>query len=215
MKIAIINCVNQKQQIAMAAGDLYTSISFKAKKAFVEKVYDKWYIFSLKYGIISPDTIIEPYNTTLVKNNRNHQQEFHNPNMVNTDTLSKLVCNQLQFINGELHYHTPKDYYNMVTDGLYVKQQGNQSLTVKQYKEALNLWNGNNLDECLQTISKKYTPNPEQLQYWVHPEQDEFYGTSYQLVKQYTHLGLNDADARKVARGKNKTHKGWKLKSGL
>ena len=212
MKIAIINCVNSKHSTAMPAGNLYTSISFRAKKAFVEKAYDKWYIFSLKYGIISPDTIIEPYNITLVKNNRNHQQEFHNPNMVDVNTLSTIVYNQLQSINGELHYHTPKDYYNMVIDGLYVKQQGNQSLTVKQYKEALNVCNGDNLDECLNIISKKYTPNPEQPQYWIHPEHNEFYGTSYQLVKQHSTLGLNDADARKVARGKNITHKGWKLK---
>ena len=72
MKIAIINCVNQKQQIATSAKDLYTSISFRAKRAFVEAKYDKWFIFSLKYGIIEPDTTIEPYNISLGLNNRNN-----------------------------------------------------------------------------------------------------------------------------------------------
>ena len=154
MKIAVINCVNLKHQTAMPAGDLYTSISFKAKKTFVEKAYDKWYIFSLKYGIISPDTIIEPYNVSLSTTDRNK----FNCEKVDKIKLKQLCLEQLKNIQGEIHWHTARKYYDIVSySGYIVKQQVNQSLTCGVYKKALNAFIGNNLSECLDIIK---TPKP-------------------------------------------------------
>jgi len=209
MKIAIINCVNSKHQTAMPAGDLYTSISFRAKKAFVEKAYDKWYIFSLKYGIISPDTIIEPYNISLALNNRNN----FDCEKVDKVKLKQLCLEQLKDIEGEIHWHTPRNYYDIVSySGYNVKQQVNQSLACEVYSNALNTFIDTNLTECLSIIQAPKPKNPEPHHNWIHLEYGEFYGRSYDLVRAFPNQGLDDADARKVGFGKNKTHKKWAIK---
>jgi len=209
MKIAIINCVNSKHKVAMPAGDLYTSISFRAKKAFVEKAYDKWYIFSLKYGIISPDIIIEPYNISLALNNRNQ----FNCEKVDIIKLKQLCLEQLKNIQGEIHWHTPRNYYDIVSySGYIVKQQVNQSLAYDVYSNALNMFINTNLTECLSIIQAPKPKNPEPYHNWIHPEYGEFYGRSYDLVRAFPNQGLDDADARKVGFGKNKTHKKWAIK---
>jgi len=40
---------------------------FKRAKEFASKNFDHWYILSAKYGLVSPDSVIEPYDKTLNK----------------------------------------------------------------------------------------------------------------------------------------------------
>jgi hypothetical protein len=206
MKVAIINCVNQKHQTATLAKDLYTSISFRAKRAFVEAKYDKWFIFSLKYGIIEPNTIVEPYNISLGLNNRNNFK----CEVVDVTALTELCKQQLKNISGDIDCHMPLNYYKMIKQGKWIKQPTNQSLAFDRYTQAINL----DLDDALQLIQAPKPHNPEPYHNWIHPEYGEFYGRSYDLVHNYPELKLDEADARKVGFGKNKTHKGWAVKKG-
>jgi len=48
------------------AKDAYISPYFRLCKLYAEKFSDKWVIFSGKYGIISPDTLLEDYDNKLV-----------------------------------------------------------------------------------------------------------------------------------------------------
>ena len=207
MKIAIINCVNQKHQTAMSAGDLYTSISFKAKKAFVKAKYDKWYIFSLKYGIIEPNTTIEPYNVSLGVTNRNYFID----EAVNVIALTELCKQQLKNISGDIDCHMPLNYYKMINQGKWIKQPNNQALTCGRYTQAIKL----DLDDALQSIQAPKPHNPEPYHNWIHIEHGEFYGRSYDLVHNYPQLKLDEANARNVGFGNTKSIKGWKLKNGL
>ena len=63
--IALIGCVKQKQNIACYACKMYTSPLFKKSYAYALKHTQKIYILSAKYGLLSPNTIILPYNETL------------------------------------------------------------------------------------------------------------------------------------------------------
>jgi cytoplasmic iron level regulating protein YaaA (DUF328/UPF0246 family) len=65
--IYLVACVSQKQAHAVPAELLYKSAWFLKASAYVRRHADHWYILSAKYGIVAPDTVIQPYNKTLAK----------------------------------------------------------------------------------------------------------------------------------------------------
>jgi len=62
---ALIACVKSKHPKPMAAKDLYSSALFTKSKAFVEQRGLTVYVLSAKYGLISGNRIIAPYEQTL------------------------------------------------------------------------------------------------------------------------------------------------------
>ena len=64
-KIALVACVSKKNSTPMPAQDLYISDWFRKASAYAMRVADEWYILSAKYGVVAPDTVIEPYDETL------------------------------------------------------------------------------------------------------------------------------------------------------
>lgn len=71
-RIALISCVKSKLPTAAPARDLYTSSLFQKMRAYAEANADRWYILSAEHGLLSPDTVIEPYERTV---NRMPQQD--------------------------------------------------------------------------------------------------------------------------------------------
>ena len=63
--VVLISCAKRKQHKPAKAKDLYDSTLFRAQRAFAEKFADDWYILSAKYGLLHPETEIEPYEQTL------------------------------------------------------------------------------------------------------------------------------------------------------
>jgi hypothetical protein len=63
--IVLVACSGQKLDHAAPAKDLYVSDLFKKARAYAEKFGCAWYILSAKHGVVSPDTVIEPYDETL------------------------------------------------------------------------------------------------------------------------------------------------------
>jgi len=62
MNIAILNCKGKKQSYTCSAEEMYSkSYIFSKQLEIVKKNYDKYYILSSKYGLVSPSTIIKPY----------------------------------------------------------------------------------------------------------------------------------------------------------
>jgi len=64
-RICLVACVSLKDTRKKRAGDIYLSPLFKKAKEFASKNFDRWYILSAKYGLITPDKLIEPYEKTL------------------------------------------------------------------------------------------------------------------------------------------------------
>jgi hypothetical protein len=65
MKIALIGCVKKKISIRAKAELLYDSTLFKYSIRYAKQEADKVFILLAKYGLISLDMIIEPYEVTL------------------------------------------------------------------------------------------------------------------------------------------------------
>ncbi|MEC5425868.1 hypothetical protein QGM71_20650 [Virgibacillus sp. C22-A2] len=70
-KIALLSCTKSKQTYPCEAREMYdTSNLFKKARAYVEMTeYDDWFILSAKYGLLNKETLIEPYDITLLTMN--------------------------------------------------------------------------------------------------------------------------------------------------
>ena len=70
-KLAIINCKSRKLKHRCPAEEMYShSFQFRSQVEFIKKYYDGYLILSTKYGLITPTTIIEPYNLSIAKGTR-------------------------------------------------------------------------------------------------------------------------------------------------
>lgn len=65
MKIALISCVKTKQDTPALAGELYISPLFRYLRAYARQHAKEWYILSAEHGLLSPETVISPYERTL------------------------------------------------------------------------------------------------------------------------------------------------------
>ena len=63
--VYLVSCVSRKVDRPMAAKDLYISDWFVKARAYVEQAGDEWFILSAEYGLVSPETVIAPYERTL------------------------------------------------------------------------------------------------------------------------------------------------------
>lgn len=63
--VAIIPCMNQKSDEPGPAREVWVGHHFQATLMHVEEFYDQVFIISFKYGLITPDTIIEPYDINI------------------------------------------------------------------------------------------------------------------------------------------------------
>lgn len=61
----LVSCVSRKRARSAAAKDLYTSDWFAKARAYVERISAPWFILSVEYGLLSPETEIAPYERTL------------------------------------------------------------------------------------------------------------------------------------------------------
>jgi hypothetical protein len=64
-RVALVACVGKKEAQPMAARDLYASDWFRKASAYAAREADEWYILSARYGLVSPDRVIAPYDETL------------------------------------------------------------------------------------------------------------------------------------------------------
>ena len=63
--IYLVSCVKGKLTGPAPARELYQSIWFNAARAYVENRNAEWFILSALHGLVSPEQIIKPYETTL------------------------------------------------------------------------------------------------------------------------------------------------------
>lgn len=64
-RIGLVGCVKRKLSQAAPARDLYVSDLFLARRAFVERTCQRWFILSALHGLVDPRRVLEPYDRTL------------------------------------------------------------------------------------------------------------------------------------------------------
>jgi Family of unknown function (DUF6884) len=63
--VYLVSCVSKKRETETQAKDLYISEWFARVREYVERTEDPWFILSAKFGLVTPDTVLAPYNETL------------------------------------------------------------------------------------------------------------------------------------------------------
>jgi len=87
-RIVLVSCVKSKTTGSNPAQDLYISDLFQKSSAYAKLIGDSWYILSAKYGLLSPDQVIEPYEKTLTKMGVRERKSWANNVM---SDLAKIV----------------------------------------------------------------------------------------------------------------------------
>jgi 5'-3' exonuclease len=64
-RVCLVSCSADKAESEANAEDLYISALFKKSRAWAELTGAHWYILSAKYGMVSPDTSLHPYDMCL------------------------------------------------------------------------------------------------------------------------------------------------------
>ena len=75
-KVYLVSCVKTKSDVPCKSRDLYTSALFQKSRKIAEFEGDKWFILSAKYGLLSPEEVVCPYNETLIKMPKKERLEW-------------------------------------------------------------------------------------------------------------------------------------------
>jgi hypothetical protein len=106
-RVLLVGCVAKKAPYAAPACELYTSDLFKKRRAYAEMQGIPWAIVSAKYGIVLPDTPIEPYDMAMREYRDRPEAELEAWRRRAKTTLQK-VWPRLRAVE----LHAGQDYFN-------------------------------------------------------------------------------------------------------
>lgn len=213
-KVAIVNCKAKKQNYSCTAQEMYNvSFQFRHQVDFIKEYYDAYLILSSKYGIISPEAIIEPYELTLSKGARLKNvpklegKELQNWASQVTQNLTSLLVEYDQ-----IDLHISNAYMNPIKHILspqirHIKQPVNPGLVKNRYIEILDQYKKGisiNLDKIGE---RRKSNDPEIEKWWYHNEHEPFFGYARHLSKKYPIV--DEGNASRVSRGLNSHTQGW------
>jgi len=76
MTIILVGCVSQKEPTPMPARHLYTGELFRRRRRFAEKSGSQWFVLSALYGLVDPETVVEPYDVALKRLSKDDQRAW-------------------------------------------------------------------------------------------------------------------------------------------
>lgn len=113
MRIGLVGCVKEKRAVAAEAQNLYISALFRGRRRYVESTCDSWFVLSALHGLVRPQTILDPYDVTLVGASRQRKREW-------AETVLGQIDHQLGSVFGAvIEVHAGADYRDWgLVDGL-------------------------------------------------------------------------------------------------
>lgn len=126
--LAVVNCKKSKQNYMCGAAEMYSaSPMFRAMIAFIEKYYPAYVILSAKYGVVTPDQVIEPYSlmikaTGYAKNNEANVLTKEQRVEWTQKVLEHPIWTQYKHID----FHLSKNYWELIAP--HFTKQSNISL---------------------------------------------------------------------------------------
>lgn len=121
-RLAIISCKAKKKDYKCNAEEMYSdSPQYKHQMHFIKDYYDDYMILSLKYGIISRDTIISPYNMSLTKSSNmvNASPTVNNESKQRWVLKVKKQLSQLYFKYDRIDLHLSDAYATELQEILF------------------------------------------------------------------------------------------------
>jgi hypothetical protein len=133
-KIVLISCVSKKRLVKSKARDLYISPLFRKNLEYALKLKpDQIFILSAKYGLVSLDEEIEPYDLTLNTMSAKEVKDWSKRVLIDLAGQTSLEQDQFIFLAGAKYRkylvgHI--SHYEIPFEGLTIGKQL-QQLTVK------------------------------------------------------------------------------------
>ncbi len=125
--IVLLSCVKSKRDYRCRAGDMYTSTLFKKGMAYAQSVKPKSiFILSAKYGLLSPDDIIDPYEKTLKNMQADERQQWAQDVIMELRKRCDLNKDQFVFLAGTPYRENlvrHLTHYEVPMEGLSFGQQ--------------------------------------------------------------------------------------------
>ncbi|HIH25724.1 hypothetical protein J4476_03395 [Candidatus Woesearchaeota archaeon] len=101
-KIVLISCVSKKLSCKSKAKDLYISSLFKFNLKYADSFFpDNIFILSAKYGLVSLDDIIDPYDMTLNNMNSKEIKLWADNVLVKLSKIADLKNDEFIFLAGD------------------------------------------------------------------------------------------------------------------
>ena len=195
--IGVILCSKTKTDKTCSVREMYNdSVSFRARRIFMDLAYDEWYVNTSKYGFMNPNMVIEPYESWYITATKKTSQLGDNNNVLTEDMIEGwLEKVKQQFPNRHevlLHCHLSLDYFKRLQkvfpNAVYIRPQRNFTSTAWRYYDAAKmLLDGAPLHECLEFVQTEYTTGrPKEQQKWFyHIDGRKMYGKAFDLAKDY------------------------------
>ena len=224
MRAIIVTCRSKKHYFnnPTPAEDVYSAAyAFPPQRDFAKQAYDEYYIISTKYGLIEFTTPIEYYDQVVFTQGKGHnklktkgvwdkKQKQEWVNGLKRDINSLLDRDEIERV--DLHLTT--SYWNAIKSEFennskikFVGQQRNSPLVKTKYEEALQEYNGTNLDKCLSIISTISGEEEEIPKAFYHPEDGQVFGKARDVWKQYPYVDLGGL--HRVSMNRANQHRGW------
>ena len=167
-KIALIGCTSKKQDHTCPAIEMYSKSSYFNKKLKYCKNanIDIIFILSAKYGLLDPDTIIEPYNVFLKNQTKDYKLEWNKRvledlrNKTNMEKDEFIILAGNEYVKDLLEFIP--NHYNPVK-GLGI---GYQSFYFQNFKSEINAKDLRNESERL-----KIENQPGFYKWWAKKEE--------------------------------------------
>jgi hypothetical protein len=221
--LAIISCKSGKMDYTCEAKELYSkNVFFREQYAFLEAAYDKILISSAKHHLILPTKVIEPYELSF-----DERVRVNKVRIIADDGYKKQwgikVKNQIDKVIDmfdEIHLHLPNSYWKWIKPYfknnpkvIKISQQINPGENKKRYIEALEYFNKTGEINTFIIEERRKAKNPEVEKWFYGPNEEEFFGYTRGLVKQYPYL--DEGTVHKLSKGKIPHHKGWVIDKNL
>lgn len=212
-RIGVILCSKSKQDYTCSVREMYdSSVSFKARRIFMDLTYDTWYVNTTSKGFMNPDDVIEPYDSWYLEQSRMMTGNVVTEDMVEDwiDGLKKQFPNRDNII---LDCHLSNLYFKKLKTifpkARYIKPMANFTVTAWRYHDASKMYmDGSTLEECLEFITKPHVKlRPEEEEKWFyHYNGDTFFGKAWGLYIKY---GVDNGTVYGLSMGRNPIAYGW------
>lgn len=218
-KIAVILCSKSKQDYPCSVREMYdSSISFKARRIFMDLAYDEWYVNTTTKGFMEPSMVIEPYESWYINPARMMKGKKVTEDMIENwlNNLKKQFPNRDDI---ELHCHLSLPYYNQLKKIFpnirYIKPSQNFTITAWRYHDATEmLMEGKSLEECLEYIQQPHvSKRPKETKKWFYNVNgDKFYGNGWELSQKYN---IDNGSCYGLSMGSLNITYGWVIDESL
>ena len=205
MRIALISCSKEKKNYSCPAYELYSASNlFSLSYQYAKKHADKIFILSAKYGLVSEDQIIPPYNQTLKDMSRQQQLDWASQVLKDLREVCSLTSDSFILLAGNTYCQDLLPHlqnHTLPLDGL---RMGERLATLKKLLDGSTIGHTDSLCDRLHAL---FCPMPRyswdqisQVPFtngiYILFEKGEQYHGMERIVRVGTHTSQNRLKAR-------------------